>query len=216
MALSQSGIETAVLEVARGGILLKGIGVAHNDVAVVTNVSADHLDHPHARPAGGGQATITRITRPTGWDVLNADDPGSWRCAESSLPAVPVLPGPGSPPSGGVLTEEGAGPAPLDGSGSVDPGPGGGRPHPAGGRPRDPGRDLQHLHADAMAAVAAALGVGLPERTSSRGCARSSSIPNGTPAGRTSSSWTGRSWLSTTPTTSGHAGVGGDLRGLCR
>ena len=33
----------AVLETARGGMLLRGIGVLHNDVAVVTNVSADHL-----------------------------------------------------------------------------------------------------------------------------------------------------------------------------
>ena len=33
----------AVLETARGGILLRGIGYAANDVSVVTNVSADHL-----------------------------------------------------------------------------------------------------------------------------------------------------------------------------
>ena len=43
MALAQQP-EVAVLETARGGILLRGIGVQHNDVAVVTNVSADHLD----------------------------------------------------------------------------------------------------------------------------------------------------------------------------
>ncbi len=33
----------AVLETARGGILLRGIGYTTNDVSVVTNVSADHL-----------------------------------------------------------------------------------------------------------------------------------------------------------------------------
>ena len=32
-----------MLETARGGILLRGIGYAANDVSVVTNVSADHL-----------------------------------------------------------------------------------------------------------------------------------------------------------------------------
>jgi len=76
--LAQPGIQLAVLETARGGILRRGVGVAHNDVAVVTNISADHLG------LGGIQtldqlaevkATIVRITRAGGWVVLNADDP---------------------------------------------------------------------------------------------------------------------------------------------
>ncbi|HEX6844499.1 MAG TPA: Mur ligase family protein, partial [Actinomycetota bacterium] len=70
--------DVAVLETARGGILLRGVGVRHNDVAVVTNVSADHLDlhgiHTVDQLAEV-KGTITRITRPGGWDVLNADDP---------------------------------------------------------------------------------------------------------------------------------------------
>ena len=67
-----------MLETARGGILLRGIGVRHNDVAVVTNVSADHLGlHgiDTVDQLAEVKATITRITRPDGWDVLNADDP---------------------------------------------------------------------------------------------------------------------------------------------
>ena len=70
--------DVAVLETARGGILLRGIGVRHNDVAVVTNVSADHLGlHgiDTVDQLAEVKATITRITRPDGWDVLNADDP---------------------------------------------------------------------------------------------------------------------------------------------
>jgi cyanophycin synthetase len=76
--LAQPGVELAVLETARGGILRRGVGVAHNDVAVVTNISADHLG------LGGidtldqlaeVKATIVRITRSGGWVVLNADDP---------------------------------------------------------------------------------------------------------------------------------------------
>lgn len=70
--------DVAVLETARGGMLLRGIGVVHNDVAVVTNVSADHLDlhgiHTVDQLAEV-KSLITRITRPEGWDVLNADDP---------------------------------------------------------------------------------------------------------------------------------------------
>jgi cyanophycin synthetase len=78
LALSQPGVQAVVLETARGGILLRGIGTAHNDVAVVTNVQADHLGlygiHTLDQLAEV-KATITRITRPDGWDVLNADDP---------------------------------------------------------------------------------------------------------------------------------------------
>ena len=78
MALAQPGVDVAVLETARGGILLRGIGTDHNDVAVVTNVTEDHLDQYGIRTIdqlAEVKGTITRITRPDGWDVLNADDP---------------------------------------------------------------------------------------------------------------------------------------------
>jgi cyanophycin synthetase len=76
--LRQPGVQLAVTETARGGILRRGVGVAWNDVSVVTNVSADHLG------LGGidtldqlaeVKAVITKITKPAGWCVLNADDP---------------------------------------------------------------------------------------------------------------------------------------------
>src|SRR3954470_3201615 len=41
--LALPGVQLAVTETARGGILLKGIGLTRNDVSVVTNVTADHL-----------------------------------------------------------------------------------------------------------------------------------------------------------------------------
>jgi cyanophycin synthetase len=77
-ALSEPGVDVAVLETARGGILLRGIGTLHNDVAVVTNISADHLGLHGINSLdqlAEVKAAITRITRPEGWDVLNADDP---------------------------------------------------------------------------------------------------------------------------------------------
>jgi cyanophycin synthetase len=77
-ALAQPGIDFAVLETARGGILLRGIGTDHNDVAVVTNVTEDHLDQYGIRTIdqlAEVKGSITRITRADGWDVLNADDP---------------------------------------------------------------------------------------------------------------------------------------------
>jgi cyanophycin synthetase len=76
--LRHPGVELAVTETARGGILRRGVGVAYNDVSVVTNISADHLG------LGGidtldqlaeVKAVVTKITKPSGWCVLNADDP---------------------------------------------------------------------------------------------------------------------------------------------
>ena len=70
--------DVAVLEAARGGLLLRGSGVLHNDVAVVTNVSEDHLGLQGIDTVdqlAEVKSIITRITRPDGWDVLNADDP---------------------------------------------------------------------------------------------------------------------------------------------
>jgi len=78
LALSQPGVQLAITETARGGILLRGIGTAHNDVSVVTNVSADHLGLHGIETLdqlAEVKAAIVRITRPDGWTVLNADDP---------------------------------------------------------------------------------------------------------------------------------------------
>jgi cyanophycin synthetase len=77
-ALEQPGVQVAILETARGGILLRGIGAQHNDVALVTNISADHLGLRGIRTLdqlAEVKSTILRITRPEGWAVLNADDP---------------------------------------------------------------------------------------------------------------------------------------------
>ncbi len=76
--LAHPEVEVAVTETARGGILLKGIGVARNDVSVVTNVSADHLGLQGIDTVdqlAEVKAVVPRITRKDGWAVLNADDP---------------------------------------------------------------------------------------------------------------------------------------------
>ena len=80
--LAEPGLDLAVLETARGGILLRGVGYAANDVAVVTNVSADHLGLQGVDTLdelAEVKGTIVRITRRAGWAVLNADDPRVWR-----------------------------------------------------------------------------------------------------------------------------------------
>ncbi|WP_051266733.1 Mur ligase family protein [Nakamurella lactea] len=76
--LADPSVEVAVTETARGGILLRGLGTPVNDVSVVTNISADHLGllgvHTVQRLAEV-KSVIVRVTKPTGWCVLNADDP---------------------------------------------------------------------------------------------------------------------------------------------
>ena len=76
--LAHENVEFAVTETARGGILLKGIGLTRNDVSVVTNVSADHLGQQGIDTVdqlAEVKAVVPRITRKDGWAVLNADDP---------------------------------------------------------------------------------------------------------------------------------------------
>ena len=76
--LAHKNVRLAVTETARGGILLRGIGLTRNDVSVVTNVSADHLGLQGIDTVdqlAEVKGVVPRITRPGGWAVLNADDP---------------------------------------------------------------------------------------------------------------------------------------------
>jgi cyanophycin synthetase len=76
--LEDATVEIAVLETARGGILLRGLAYESNDVGVFINVSADHLDmHGVATVESLAEvkSVVVRVTRPEGLVVLNADDP---------------------------------------------------------------------------------------------------------------------------------------------
>ena len=71
-------VDVAVLETARGGLLLRGIGYESNDASVADQRLSDHIDLQgiHTLPElAEVKSTICRITRPDGWVVLNADDP---------------------------------------------------------------------------------------------------------------------------------------------
>jgi len=165
--------DIAVLETARGGILLRGIGVMHNDVAVVTNVSEDHLGLHGIETVdqlAEVKSTITRITRVGGWDVLNADDPrvlamrrGStgrtWLCSHD----------PGHPAIREALGEGGRATVPLDGWMTVL--------EASASRPLVQLVDVpvtiagisRHNVMNAMQAASAALGVEVSERAVVRG-----------------------------------------------
>jgi cyanophycin synthetase len=117
--LSQPGVQLAVTETARGGILRRGVGVAYNDVSVVTNVTADHLG------LGGidtvdqlaeVKAVITKITRPRGWCVVNGDDPRTFAMRLGSPAKCWVFSrDPDSPSIRSVLDEGGRATTVLDG-----------------------------------------------------------------------------------------------------
>jgi cyanophycin synthetase len=75
---AQTGLDAGVLETARGGILLRGLGYESNDASVLTNISADHLDLQgvHTLPElAEVKSVICRVTRAHGAVALNADDP---------------------------------------------------------------------------------------------------------------------------------------------
>lgn len=76
-AVTAPGADLAVLEVARGGLLRRGIGVTRLDVAVVTNVSADHLGEYHVTDLdrlADVKTSILTALRPDGYAVINAED----------------------------------------------------------------------------------------------------------------------------------------------
>ncbi len=76
--LGRDDVDVAVLETARGGIVLRGVGYQSNEASVLTNVTADHLDlHGlHTVPElAEVKAVICRVTKPGGTVVLNAEDP---------------------------------------------------------------------------------------------------------------------------------------------
>lgn len=76
--LGRSDLDVAVLETARGGLVLRGMGYESNEASVVTNVTSDHLDLQgiHTLPElAEVKSTVARVTKPDGWVVLNADDP---------------------------------------------------------------------------------------------------------------------------------------------
>ncbi len=75
--LMDPDVDVGVLETARGGILLRGLGYESNDVGVLLNVGDDHLGlHgvDTVETLAKVKATVVRTTRAGGTVVLNADD----------------------------------------------------------------------------------------------------------------------------------------------
>ncbi len=87
MVLDDPTVEAAVLETARGGIIRRGLGYDLADVAVVTNISADHLGDDGIDDMDElihVKALVAEEIRDGGSVVLNADDPATAALAERS------------------------------------------------------------------------------------------------------------------------------------
>ncbi len=75
--LRHPDVDAAVLEAARGGLLRRGVGVGRADVALVTNVSADHFGEYgiHDLDAlADVKLSLAKAIDQSGTLVLNADD----------------------------------------------------------------------------------------------------------------------------------------------
>ena len=77
MVLQNPRVDFAVFEVARGGILREGLGYSANDVAVVLNVTGDHIglkEINSLRQLAAIKRVIVEAVPRSGTAVLNADD----------------------------------------------------------------------------------------------------------------------------------------------
>lgn len=165
--LEAPGVEFGVLETARGGMLWRGLGTAHNDVSVVTNVSADHLGMDGIDTLdqlAEVKSIITKVTKPKGWVVLNGDDPRVWamRATASGRPWCFSL-DPDSPSLREALDAHGRGITVLDGDIAVLlPGASPDRLTSLVDVPMTLSGLSEHNIANALAGAAAGLGAGLP------------------------------------------------------
>jgi UDP-N-acetylmuramyl tripeptide synthase len=159
-------VEVAVLETARGGLLRRGLPVERADVAVVTNIAADHLGDFGVRSLDELAETkllVARAVDKRGRVVLNADD-ATLVGASSAVPGPIVWFSldPESPIVGRHLDAGGRG-AVLEGDSLLLLG---GGPREALGRvselPLAVGGAARYNVANVLAAAAAAEGLGVP------------------------------------------------------
>jgi UDP-N-acetylmuramyl tripeptide synthase len=78
MVMRDPRSEAAILEIARGGILRRGIAVSRADTALVTNISRDHFGEYGIDDLAGladVKLSVAANVNPNGELVLNADDP---------------------------------------------------------------------------------------------------------------------------------------------
>lgn len=78
LILQDPTVEAAVLETARGGIIRGGLAFDWCDVAVLTNITGDHLGQDGINTLedlADVKAVVLEAVKPEGYAVINADDP---------------------------------------------------------------------------------------------------------------------------------------------
>nr|WP_255216680.1 Mur ligase family protein [Pseudenhygromyxa sp. WMMC2535] len=182
--LRRPGLDLAVLETARGGLLRRGLGVRRCAVSVITNVARDHLGEYGIVDLEGMAAAkgiVARATDPQGRIVLSADSPALVEWAKPRIrdagqesrgdrdealpaPVIWISLDPSSPLLSAHLEAGGEVWTVLDGwlARSIE---GGTRKLvPVEDMPSSFGGRARHNIANAMAAAAAAWALGIDER----------------------------------------------------
>ncbi|MCW3784140.1 Mur ligase family protein [Defluviimonas salinarum] len=88
LLLRDTRLELGVLEVARGGILRRGVPVTRARAAVVTNIAADHLGQYGINTVSElahVKLAVHRALAPHGVLILNADDPHVVEAAQKAV-----------------------------------------------------------------------------------------------------------------------------------
>jgi cyanophycin synthetase len=159
-------VETAVLETARGGLLRRGLPVERADVAVVTNIAADHLGEfgvSSLEELAETKLLVARAVDQRGRVVLNADDATLVRASSALRAPVVWFSLEAANPVVTRHLDAGGRAAVLEGDALVLLGDG---PREALGRvgelPLAAGGAARYNVANALAAAAAAEGLGVP------------------------------------------------------
>lgn len=184
-------VELAVLEVARGGILRRGLALRNARAAAVTNVAADHLGDygvETLRDLTAAKLVVARAVPRDGRLVVNADDPRLKAAASKLLQAGVPLTWFGLDADSPVLrraVRAGGDAAFLD-AGEIVLAQGGRRSAVAGVAeiPVTHGGAAVHNVANVLAAVGLAAALGLPVAAMAAGLTSLASDPAGNP-GRT-------------------------------
>lgn len=77
LVLKDPSVQVAVLETARGGIIRSGLGYDYSDIAIVTNIAADHLglkDINTLEDLARVKSVVPRSVSKHGFAILNAED----------------------------------------------------------------------------------------------------------------------------------------------
>ena len=88
--LSVPTVDAAVLETARGGIIKYGLGFERCDVAVITNVTMDHIGELGVRTVDELASVKATVARAADRLVINADDPHCLKI-RAAMPDKPAI-----------------------------------------------------------------------------------------------------------------------------